>query len=148
VKKLLVAFASGVVFAVGLGVSGMTHPSKILAFLDLAGDWDASLALVMGSGVIVNLALFQWVLRRGAPLLTARFSLPPPRPVDAGLTIGSALFGVGWGLGGFCPGPAIVATVSGAAPVIAFTVTMLVTMGLFDVSVGRRFSGAAAEPEV
>jgi len=148
VKRLAVAFASGLIFAIGLGISGMTHPSKVLAFLDFAGDWDPSLALVMGGGVLVNLVFFQLALRRGAPLMAASFSVPPHARLDAALVGGSALFGVGWGLGGFCPGPAIVSAVTGAAPVVAFVVAMLATMALFDFSVARRSSGAVAEPEV
>ena len=149
-KKLVVAFASGLIFALGLGISGMTHPSKVMGFLDFAGDWDPSLALVMGSGVTVNLILFQLVIRRGAPLFAKGFSLPTPTRVDAALVGGSAIFGIGWGLGGFCPGPAIVAAVTGVAPVVAFVVAMLGTMALFDVSLGRwsAKAQATAEPEV
>ena len=147
-KKLVVAFASGLLFAIGLGVSGMTHPSKVMAFLDFAGDWDPSLALVMGGGVLVNLLFFQLVLRRGAPLWAPSFSLPTPTRVDAALVGGSAIFGVGWGLGGFCPGPALVAAVDGVAPVIAFVVAMLGTMAIFDVSLGRWTARAATQPEV
>lgn len=149
-KAQLVAFASGVLFAVGLGVSGMTHPSKVLGFLDFAGAWDPSLAFVMAGGVAVNLVLFRWVLRRGAPYLSPQFSLPARTRVDRPLVVGAAVFGVGWGLGGFCPGPAVVSAVTGAAPVIAFVVAMLASMAVFDASLGRWASrGApAAEPEV
>jgi hypothetical protein len=131
-KRLVVAYVSGVLFAVGLAISGMTHPSKVLAFLDFAGDWDPSLALVMGSGVLVNLVFFQLATRRGAPLLAPSFSLPAKTAVDASLLGGAALFGVGWGLGGFCPGPAIVSIVTGATPVVAFVVAMLASMGVYD----------------
>jgi uncharacterized membrane protein YedE/YeeE len=148
VKRLAVAYASGLLFALGLGVSGMTHPAKVLAFLDFTGDWDPSLALVMGGGVVVNLVFFQLGLRRGAPLLAPSFSLPSPTRVDAALVGGSALFGIGWGLGGFCPGPAIVSAVTGAAPVVAFVVAMLTSMAIFDVSLGRKLAGAVPEPEV
>lgn len=147
-KRVAVAFVAGLLFAIGLGVSGMTHPAKVLGFLDLAGDWDPSLALVMGGGVLVNLAFFQLALRRGAPLLASSFSLPSVTRIDASLVGGSALFGVGWGLGGFCPGPAIVSAVTGAAPVVAFVVAMLASMAIFDFSFARRSSGAVAEPEV
>jgi uncharacterized membrane protein YedE/YeeE len=150
VKRLAVAFASGLLFAIGLGVSGMTHPGKVLGFLDFAGDWDPSLAMVMGGGVLVNLVFFQLALRRGAPLLAPAFSLPPQSRIDAALVGGSALFGVGWGLGGFCPGPAIVSAVAGAAPVVAFVVAMLASMAIFDFVVSRagKASAVVAEPEV
>jgi len=153
-KRLAVAYVSGLLFALGLGISGMTHPSKVLGFLDFggipAGTWDPSLALVMGGGVLVNLVFFQLVLRRGAPLLATSFSLPVQTRIDAALVGGSALFGVGWGLGGFCPGPALVSAVTGAAPVIAFVVAMLGSMAAFDfaLSRGRKLSGAVPEPEV
>jgi uncharacterized membrane protein YedE/YeeE len=148
VKRLAVAYASGLLFALGLGISGMTHPAKVLAFLDFTGDWDPSLALVMGGGVVVNLVFFHLALRRGAPLLAPSFSLPSPTRVDAALVGGSALFGIGWGLGGFCPGPAVVSAVTGAAPVVAFVVAMLASMAIFDVSLGRKLAGAVPEPEV
>jgi hypothetical protein len=132
VRRLVVAYVSGVLFAVGLGLSGMTHPSKVLAFLDFSGDWDPSLALVMGSGVLVSFVFFRLATRRGAPLLAPSFSLPAKTAVDASLLGGAALFGVGWGLGGFCPGPAIVSVVTGATPVVAFVVAMLASRGVYD----------------
>jgi uncharacterized membrane protein YedE/YeeE len=132
VKRLVVAYVCGLAFAVGLGVSGMTHPSKVLAFLDFTGDWDPSLAVVMASGVLVNLVCFRLAARRGAPLLAPSFALPARTAVDRALVGGAALFGVGWGLGGFCPGPAIVSVVTGATPVVAFVVAMLLAMGVFD----------------
>ena len=148
-KRLAVAFAAGLLFAIGLGISGMTHPAKVLAFLDFTGDWDPSLALVMGGGVVVNLVFFQLALRRGAPLLSPSFSLPSVTRVDGALVGGAALFGVGWGLGGFCPGPAIASAVTGAAPVVAFVVAMLASMAIFDFSVARsRATHVVAEPEV
>jgi uncharacterized membrane protein YedE/YeeE len=137
-KRLAVAFGCGVLFAVGLAISGMTHPSKVLAFLDFAGAWDPSLALVMGAGVLVNVLLFRVVLRRGSPLLASAFVLPDKRDIDARLVGGAALFGIGWGIGGFCPGPAVVSVVGGAAPVIVFVVAMLVGMALHDRALGHR----------
>ena len=131
-KRLAVAYSSGVLFAVGLAISGMTHPSKVLAFLDVTGDWDPSLALVMASGLLVNMVLFRVVMRRGAPLFAVSVSLPPKTMVDRSLVLGAALFGAGWGLGGFCPGPAIVSVVTGATPVVAFVVAMLAGMAVFD----------------
>jgi uncharacterized membrane protein YedE/YeeE len=153
VKRQVVAYLSGLLFAVGLGVSGMTHPSKVLGFLDFAGDWDPSLAFVMGAGVLVNFVFFRMATRRGAPLLGRTFYLPPKTAVDASLLGGAALFGVGWGLGGFCPGPALVSVVTGATPVVAFVVAMLAGMGVYDwlETRGARGTAAAAtspEPEV
>jgi hypothetical protein len=132
VKPLAVAYACGVLFAVGLGVSGMTHPSKVLAFLDFTGEWDPSLALVMGSGVLVNFVFFRMALHQRAPLLAPSFSLPTKTAIDASLVGGAAIFGVGWGLGGFCPGPAVVSVATGATPVVAFVMAMLVGMGAYD----------------
>jgi hypothetical protein len=147
VKRLVVAYVCGLLFAVGLGISGMTHPSKVLAFLDFTGDWDPSLALVMGSGVLVNLVFFRMATRRGAPLLAPSFSLPSKTAVDASLLGGAALFGVGWGLGGFCPGPAIVSVVTGTTPVVAFVAAMLASMGVFDWMEARAVA-RRLEPEV
>jgi uncharacterized protein len=141
VKRLAVAYLTGLFFAVGLGISGMTHPSKVQAFLDFAGDWDPSLAFVMGAGVLVNLVFFQRALRRGRPLWASSFSLPHAKRVDLALVLGAAVFGVGWGLGGFCPGPALVSVVTGASPVVAFVVAMLAAMAVFDGTVGRRGLG-------
>jgi uncharacterized membrane protein YedE/YeeE len=140
VKRLVVAYVCGLLFAVGLGISGMTHPSKVMAFLDVTGDWDPSLALVMGSGVLVNFVFFRMATRRGAPFLAPSFSLPAKTAVDASLVGGAALFGVGWGLGGFCPGPAIVSVVTGATPVVAFVVAMLLAMGVYDLMEARAAS--------
>jgi uncharacterized membrane protein YedE/YeeE len=146
VKRLAVAYVSGVLFALGLGVSGMTHPSKVLGFLDFTGAWDPSLAFVMGSGVLVNFIFFRIAARRGAPLLAPTFALPERRAIDASLLGGAALFGVGWGLGGFCPGPAIVSVVTGATPVVAFVVAMLLAMGIFDAVEKSTRSAAIQKP--
>jgi uncharacterized membrane protein YedE/YeeE len=137
-KRLVVAFACGALFALGLAISGMTHPSKVLAFLDFAGAWDPSLALVMASGVLVNVLLFRVALRRGAPLLGGAFALPGKQAIDARLVGGAAVFGIGWGLGGFCPGPAVVSVAGGAAPVVVFVVAMVVGMALHDRLAGHR----------
>jgi len=152
VRRIGVAFAVGVLFAVGLGVSGMTHPSKVLAFLDVAGDWDPSLAFVMGSGVLVNFVVFRRALKRGAPILARSFSMPVRAAVDAPLLLGAAIFGIGWGIGGFCPGPAIVSLAGGAAPVIAFVAAMVGAMLASDAATrfgrkGWRW-GTESAPEV
>ncbi|MGH7293342.1 MAG: DUF6691 family protein [Polyangiaceae bacterium] len=130
--RLAVAYVCGLLFAVGLGISGMTHPSKVLAFLDFAGDWDPSLAFVMGAGVLVNLVAFRLAARMRRPLLAPAFAAPAATALDAALVTGSVVFGVGWGLGGFCPGPAVVSVAVGASSVVAFVVAMLASMALYD----------------
>ncbi|MFT4191418.1 MAG: YeeE/YedE thiosulfate transporter family protein [Comamonas sp.] len=106
-RQGLAALASGLVFGLGLAVAGMTDPRKVLAFLDLAGAWDPSLLLVLGAAVTVTFVGYRWVLRRPAPLFDSQFHLPTARAIDAPLLAGALLFGIGWGLAGYCPGPAI-----------------------------------------
>ena len=129
---LVVAFAAGALFAVGLGVGGMTQPARVLAFLDFAGSWDPSLAFVMAGAVGVYAAAFRLVRRRPRPLLSAAFAIPGRRDVDARLLVGAALFGIGWGLAGYCPGPGIVSLVTGRADVVVFVTAMLAGMGIAD----------------
>ena len=126
----LASFGAGLLFAVGLGLGGMTDPARILAFLDVFGRWDPSLALVMGGAVAVHGVLYALVRRRSAPLLAPRFYLPTRGDVTAPLVGGAALFGVGWGLAGYCPGPAVVSLASGALPPLVFTASMLVGFAL------------------
>ena len=103
-----VALATGTLFGLGLAVAQMTDPRKVLNFLDLAGHWDPSLLLVLGGATGLSMLTFRWILARRAPRLDHQFHLPPPQAkVDARLLVGSALFGIGWGLAGYCPGPAI-----------------------------------------
>lgn len=97
----------GILFGFGLALSGMTHPEKVLNFLDVAGRWDASLLFVMGGAVSVTVVAFHFVLRSKAPLFADRFHLPQLKEIDFPLIAGAAIFGVGWGLSGYCPGPAI-----------------------------------------
>lgn len=104
----LAALAAGMLFGLGLAISQMANPAKVLGFLDLAGHWDPSLALVMGGALAVTLPGYRLVLRRPKPVLSASFGLPTSRTIDWRLIGGAAIFGVGWGLVGFCPGPAIV----------------------------------------
>jgi uncharacterized membrane protein YedE/YeeE len=103
----LSALGAGVIFGLGLALAQMIDPRKVLAFLDVSGPWDASLMFVMGGAVLVAAGAFHLVLRSGRPLLGPRFHLPIEAPVDRRLIVGAAIFGVGWGLGGYCPGPAI-----------------------------------------
>lgn len=129
----LVATLAGVLFAVGLALSGMTRPDKVIGFLDLFGDWDPSLAFVMGGAVAVHAVTRRLVLKRPRPIFQPRFSPPDPLPLwSARLIGGSALFGVGWGLAGYCPGPAIVALGSGALGPIVFVAAMLFGMMVAD----------------
>ena len=128
----IVIFLSGLVFAIGLGVSGMTQPAKIVGFLDFTGAWDPSLLGVMGGAVVVNFVLYRLIFKRPTPLFGSSFSLPTRRDIDARLLLGAALFGAGWGLGGFCPGPAVVSSASTASSVLTFVLAMLGGMFLFE----------------
>lgn len=140
-KHALVAFLTGILFALGLVLSGMTRPDKVRAFLDLAGDWDPSLTLVMGSAVFVYFFAFRAITRRPAPLLGGKFGIPSRRDLDPALVGGAALFGVGWGLGGFCPGPAVVSVTAGSAPVLTFVAAMLVGMAAHSIYARARARG-------
>ena len=102
-NALLTSFISGMVFALGLGISGMTRPVKVIGFLDFFGAWDASLAFVMIGAIAVYFAAYHWSSKMSSPLLAADFSLPKRSDLDAKLILGAAIFGAGWGLGGFCP---------------------------------------------
>jgi uncharacterized membrane protein YedE/YeeE len=120
------SLTAGVIFGVGLALAGMTRPEKVRGFLDFTGAWDPSLAFVMGGAVLVHALAFRLITRRNSPVFAAKFALPTRRDLDAKLLGGAALFGVGWGLGGFCPGPGITSLVGGAAPVAFFVLAMLV----------------------
>ena len=122
----------GVLFGLGLIISGMTNPAKILAFLDIAGVWDPSLIFVMGGAVLVGLIAFYLAKNRTQSFLGGVMHIPTRRDIDRPLIIGSALFGVGWGLAGFCPGPALVSLGSGELKALVFVVAMLGGMLLFD----------------
>lgn len=131
-KSTISAFAAGLVFGLGLLLSGMANPEKVLGFLDLAGRWDPSLALVMAGAIGVGLPVFWFARSREQSLLGGRIELPTRRDIDRPLVIGSLVFGVGWGLAGFCPGPAVVATGAGEPKALVFTVAMLVGMAIFQ----------------
>ena len=130
--KWLSAWFFGAIFGVGLGLAGMTQPEKIIGFLDVAGHWDPTLAFVMGGAVTVSLMLFPRILRRSAPVLAERFVLPTNQHIDGRLVGGAALFGIGWGLSGYCPGPALVSLVTGALPILVFVASMAVGLYLGD----------------
>ena len=128
-KAIALGAVSGALFGVGLAISGMTQPAKVLGFLDVTGPWDASLAFVMGGAVAVYALAYRLIRRRSGPLFDAEFHVPASKTIDPPLLVGAALFGIGWGLGGFCPGPALV-SLGAAAPnaawfVLAMTAGML-----------------------
>ncbi|OHC71461.1 MAG: hypothetical protein A2045_09390 [Rhodocyclales bacterium GWA2_65_20] len=125
-------FLAGLLFGLGLMLAGMTDPSKVLAFLDLAGAWDPSLALVMGGGIAVGLGAFTVAKGRSKTLLGSAIFLPQATVIDRRLLGGSALFGVGWGLAGFCPGPALVSLGLGDAKVWVFVAAMVAGMLVFE----------------
>lgn len=129
-KSSLTSFAAGVLFAVGLGISGMTQPGKVTGFLDVLGVWDASLLWVMAGAVAVHFVLFRVIRRRARPLFSARFHLPTRHDIEPRLVVGAAIFGVGWGLGGFCPGPGLVAAGSGESSAVFFVLSMAAGMKL------------------
>jgi uncharacterized membrane protein YedE/YeeE len=130
--SLVLAGVAGLVFGAGLLISGMTRPAKVIGFLDVTGDWDPSLLFVMGGGgILYMIALRAILVRRTDPWFDVKFHLPTRRDLDARLIVGSAVFGIGWGLGGLCPGPGIVSAASGSITGIAFVAAMLAGMHVF-----------------
>lgn len=122
------AAVAGLLFGIGLPLSGMTRPSKVIGFLDVTGDWDPSLMGVMGGAIAVYALVNLLVKRRSAPILAEKFALPTRRDIDPRLVLGAATFGVGWGLAGYCPGPGVTSLVSGSASAAVFVVAMLGAM--------------------
>lgn len=123
--RLMASLAAGALFGAGLALSGMTDPARVLGFLDVAGAFDPTLAFVLGGAVAVAVPGFRLVLRRPKPLLAERFQLPEKRSIDLSLVVGAAIFGIGWGLAGYCPGPAWVALAAGAKGAWVFILAML-----------------------
>ena len=134
----LSSLLTGVVFGLGLIVSGMANPAKVIGFLDLAGRWDPSLALVMAGAIAVGAIAFAFARTRTASLLDAPMKLPSEQRIDRRLLAGALVFGVGWGIAGFCPGPALVALGMGSAKAAVFVVAMLTGMGIFQFAEHRR----------
>lgn len=124
--QLILSFACGILFAIGLIISQMVNPAKVLNFLDVAGHWDPTLAFVMGGAVLVTFPMFRLILKRPHPLFALKFYVPNRADIDVRLVAGAVLFGVGWGIAGLCPGPAITALASGFLPVFGFVVAMAV----------------------
>jgi len=137
------AFAAGLVFGIGLIVSGMTDPSKVVGFLDLAGRWDPSLAFVMVGAILVGIAGYALARKRTAAFLGGAIHIPLARQIDRRLVLGSLVFGAGWGLAGFCPGPALVALGIGHPKAIVFTAAMLAGMLAFECLERMRASSSA-----
>lgn len=129
--RILTALLAGLVFGLGLVVSGMANPAKVLGFLDLFGRWDPSLALVMLGAIAAAFLPMQWIQRSGRTLTGEPVTLPGTRQIDPRLIVGSLVFGAGWGLAGFCPGPALVAVGAGMPGAVVFVLAMLAGMFLF-----------------
>ena len=128
----LIEFILGLLFGLGLLISGMTDPSKVLGFLDLSGTWDPSLVFVMGGGVMVGVLGFAWAKKRNTSLSGQAFQWPDLVHIDRPLVLGSLMFGVGWGLAGFCPGPALVSMAAGHDKALVFVLAMVAGMSLQD----------------
>jgi len=131
--QLLMSLLTGLIFGLGLIVSGMTDPSKVTGFLDLAGAWDPSLALVMGGAIGVGLIAFRLARTRARAILGGPMHLPEARQIDRRLVLGGLTFGVGWGLAGFCPGPALASLATGGSKPLIFTLAMLLGMAIFEI---------------
>jgi uncharacterized membrane protein YedE/YeeE len=130
--QIVFALAAGLIFGIGLIVSGMSDPSKVLGFLDLAGKWDPSLAFVMGGAVLVALVAFRIAGKRQRTLLGGALHLPTATRIDRRLVLGGLAFGVGWGLAGYCPGPALASLASGRSEPIIFSAAMLAGMAIYE----------------
>jgi uncharacterized protein len=143
--EIVISFAAGVLFAVGLALAGMTKPSKVVGFLDVAGDWDPSLAFVMLGAITVYAVANRLVKRRAAPLAGGGFHLPTRRDIDPSLLLGAGLFGIGWGLAGYCPGPGLTSLATGSAAAITFVVAMSIGMLSFA-ALQRLRKARAARP--
>jgi len=124
-KTLISTFIAGLLFGLGLSVSEMIDPARVSGFLDIAGQWDATLLFVMGGALAVTVPVFPLILKRDRPLFSEKFNLPTRKDIDWKLVIGAALFGLGWGIAGFCPGPAISALATGMPEVFYFVLAMM-----------------------
>ena len=130
--KGLVALVSGFLFAMGLGISGMTQPHIVRGFLDVFGAWDWRLIGVMGGAIAVHSITYRFILKRPSPILDAKFQLPTKKDIDTRLILGAIIFGLGWGWAGICPGPGIVAMASGDIAFLYFVGSMLIGMKVFQ----------------
>ena len=129
---LIISFFIGLLFSLGLTISGLINPSKVIGFLDIFGNWQPDLVFVMGGAVLTNIILFRFVLKRKNPLLATNFSIPNKSNIDLKLVLGSSLFGIGWGIVGICPGPGLVNITSGGESILIFIVSLLSGMFIFQ----------------
>lgn len=130
--QILMALVAGLVFGIGLIISGMANPAKVIGFLDLGGKWDPSLAFVMGGAIFVGLFAFRIAAKRSKTLLGDTLRLPQAKHIDRRLVLGGLAFGVGWGLAGYCPGPALASLVIGHSKTIIFVTAMVLGMAIFE----------------
>lgn len=145
--QILAAAATGLLFGIGLVLSQMVNPAKVIGFLDIAGEWDPALGFVMGSALITATIGFRFVLKQPAPSFAAAFQIPTRTDIDLRLVSGSALFGIGWGLSGYCPGPAIAGAGLALTPTLIFLVAMLGGMGLYRLGDGITLGGSGSKPQ-
>lgn len=130
-RGMIFAYGVGLIFGIGLVLAGMTQPAKVIAFLDPVSGWDPSLAFVMVGAIAVQFVAYRVAPHLSKPLWAATFAIPTRKDIDARLVVGAVLFGAGWGLGGYCPGPALTSAASGAPPTLVFTASMLAGMWAF-----------------
>lgn len=130
-KNSIAALVVGFVFAIGLGLSGMTQPQKVIGFLDLFGQWDPSLIFVMVGAIVIHFITFKIIRKRNSPLFSSQWHVPTKKEITPALMIGAFIFGVGWALGGFCPGPAITSMASFDKTPFVFVISMIAGMFLF-----------------
>jgi uncharacterized membrane protein YedE/YeeE len=142
--QMLMALLAGLVFGLGLIISGMTDPGKVIGFLDLAGKWDPSLAFVMAGAILVGIFAFRLAATREQTILGGEMRLPTARQIDCRLVLGGLAFGAGWGLAGYCPGPALASLATGGSKPLIFTIAMLAGMGIFEIQ--DRFSNPKNPP--
>ncbi len=139
--QIFMALVAGLIFGLGLILSGMTNPAKVIGFLDLAGNWDPSLALVMAGAIAVSAVPFRLAKGRATALLGGPIRLPTATDIDRRLVLGSLAFGAGWGLAGYCPGPALASLLSGGAKPLLFVLAMLAGMAVFELLQWQTLSG-------
>lgn len=130
-KTGLASLVVGFIFAIGLGISGMTQPEKVISFLDIFGNWDPSLIFVMGGATLVHFVTYRLIRKRNSPLFSTQWYVPTKTEITPALLVGAFLFGIGWGLAGYCPGPAVTSLASFEAGPLVFVVSMLIGMFLF-----------------